>query len=383
MSAEQSKQELQTAAEQQPVVATKVANPFAAAGGAERATSGVIAIEQQRAIAQQVGAMMAARQCPRNRLRAMDDILVDCQDPALAEEAEYEFARGGSSVSGPSIRLLETVARRWGNMETGVRELSRADGSSSIEAYAIDYETGYSDKKQFTVRHWRDTKKGGYPVTDERDIYELVANMGARRKRACMEAVIPKLVVDAAVNQCRETLKANIEITQEAIDKMVERFARWGVNKAMIEAKIQRHVDSIAPAQFMMMRRINTSLKDGMSTIAEWFDLSLADGAAPADEAPKTGTAGLKAALKDEPKAPASETKPAAEETKADELPSKPPATEPPIPSVARWFELLYAATTPEAVEQLQSLIGEYEGKAKADMRSEAAAKLNDLRAAN
>ena len=43
-------------------------------------------------------------------------------------------------------------------------------------AYAWDLESGYYDERQFQVRHWRDTKKGGYAIKEERDIYELVAN---------------------------------------------------------------------------------------------------------------------------------------------------------------------------------------------------------------
>jgi hypothetical protein len=48
-------------------------------------------------------------------------------------------------------------------------------------------ETGYYDERQFQVRHWRDRKQGGgYQLTDERDIYELIANFGQRRKRAVL-----------------------------------------------------------------------------------------------------------------------------------------------------------------------------------------------------
>lgn len=57
-------------------------------------------------------------------------------------------------------------------MEAGVKELSRSNGVSECLAYAWDYETNYRDVRTFTVRHWRDTREGGYALKDERDIYE-------------------------------------------------------------------------------------------------------------------------------------------------------------------------------------------------------------------
>ena len=44
-----------------------------------------------------------------------------------------------------------------------------------------------------------------YAITDDRDIYELEANMSARRIRACILQMIPGDVTDAAVAACRKT----------------------------------------------------------------------------------------------------------------------------------------------------------------------------------
>jgi hypothetical protein len=261
-------------------------NPFRSTAVAVGASTALVAVEQQRAIAEVQAAMIVARSNPRDPARATDLILDDCTRPALAEGALYEYSRGGSVISAPSIRLAEVVARRWGNIDCGVKELSRRDGYSECEAYAWDIETNFKDKKIFQVRHWRDTKQGGRAVTDERDIYELVANMGARRKRACIIAIIPGDVIDAAVNQCEKTLKIKTEITPELIEGLLERFSEYGVTKEMIEKRIQRHINSITPTQALQMKKIHTSLKDGMSDAADWFDA--ADGAPKTSDKPKT-----------------------------------------------------------------------------------------------
>lgn len=285
--------------------ASAVVNPFGSQTVAARAAGGLVSVEQQRAVAQVQAAMIVARSMPRDRIAVMDMILQDCTDVSLAEEAEYEFSRGGSKISGPSIRLLETVARRWGNMESGVKELSRANGYSECEAYAWDMETGYRDSKSFQVKHWRDTKQGGYQLKDERDIYELIANSAARRKRACMEAVIPTVVIRAAADQCALTLKTKVDITDETIKGVLAKFADFGVTKEMVEKRIQRHVETLTPGLFIQLRRIYNSLKDGMSTPAEWFDM------VPVDEVankPTTGASALKAAVRNKPAAVDKET---------------------------------------------------------------------------
>lgn len=241
---------------------------------------GLVAVEQQRAVAEIQAAMVVARANPRDAIRAMDMILQDCMRPKLAEGALYSYTRGGTEITGPSIRLAEAIGRRWGNLECGVKELSRRDGYSECIAYAWDLETNFRDQKTFHVKHWRDTKKGGYVLTDERDIYETVANQGARRKRATILAVIPGDVVEAAVDQCERTLKTAADTSPQAMQKMVEAFATFGVTREQIEKRIQRRLDAITSAQVVSLKKIYASLRDGMSAPRDWFEMPQA---APAE----------------------------------------------------------------------------------------------------
>jgi hypothetical protein len=271
--------------------------PIVAAPGAS--AQALVAREAQDILVQ----MMCARNNPRDVIRSVDRIINAFSRPTLCEDATYEYGRGGTSVSGLSIRAAEVLAQNWGNIRTGVAEMSRANGQSEFLAYAQDLETGFADEKRFFVRHWRDTKQGGYLLTDERDIYEVGANMAARRKRACILAVIPKDVQDAAEHQIGITLKSKAEVTDEAIKGLLEAFARFNVTKEMIEKRIQRHLDSMLPAQLIQMRRIFASLKDGMSTPQEWFEMAPAaatetTGASAGDEKPKNQTSAVKEALK-------------------------------------------------------------------------------------
>ncbi len=254
-----------------------VENPFgtqqlqAPAGGSAQALA-------QREIAEVQAAMIIAKKFPRDPVVAMDRILNACTRPMLAEKAVYEYGKGGQDVSGPSIRMAEVLAQNWGNMRCGVIEVSRGVGVSECLAYATDLETNFGDEKRFQVRHWIDTKGGGRAAKDEREIYELIANMGARRKRACIMAVIPGDVQEAAVRQCEVTLSTKVQITDELKQSLIDKFAAFGVTKEMLEKRIQRRMDAITPGMVVNLGKIYNSVKDGMSTASEWFDMQATQG---------------------------------------------------------------------------------------------------------
>ncbi|MGQ1316573.1 hypothetical protein ACT400_12920 [Acinetobacter baumannii] len=245
-------------------------NPFAVAAPITQAMS-TVQSDSQRAIAEVQAALVIAKQFPRNPIEAYDRIMNACQRPGLAQSAVYSYARGGSSVTGPSIRLAEMLAQNWGNIQYGIRELSSENGESTVEAFAWDVETNTRQTKVFQVPHIRYTRNGSKKLTDPRDIYELVANNGARRLRACILGVIPGDVIDDAVNQCEKTIHASADTSPEAVQKLVVAFEQFNVTKKDIEDYIQRRLDAITAANIVALRKIFTSLRDGMSSPKDWF----------------------------------------------------------------------------------------------------------------
>lgn len=265
-----------------------IESPFAArtalaTAGADSAGSRQ---NQSRELAETQTKYLMAERFPRDEVAAMDRILNAFSRATLAEKAAYQFARGGSDISGPSIRAAEAMAQQWGNMDSGWRELQRGTDAtgvpfSEVEAFCVDLQSRNSKRLQFIVRHWRDTKKGGYKLTDERDIYELCANQAQRRLRACILASIPGDVTEAAMQQADVTLKAKADTSPEAMAKMVEVFGAFGVTREHIEKRIQRRLDAIQPAQVVSLKRIYASLRDDMSAPADWFDVEEGAPATP------------------------------------------------------------------------------------------------------
>lgn len=239
---------------------------------APQLSSGASGTEQARAIAETQAAMVVARMNPRDERIAMDRVLNACARVSLAERAVYSYPRGGQEVTGPSIRLAEAIAQNWGNLQWGLRELSRDREQSTVQAFAWDLETNTKREITFTVALKRDTKRGSYALTDSRDIYELVANQGARRMRACLLSLIPGDVIDSAIRQCQITLECEINKTPDVLKRTLDAFAQFGVTKAMIEKRFGRHFESLGAGQIVLLRNIYASLRDGFGAVADYFE---------------------------------------------------------------------------------------------------------------
>jgi hypothetical protein len=254
----------------------QMVNPYALQQGGklpDSVNAGTVTIEVQRAIAEVQAKLMIAKAMPRDPVAAWEKVMKACALPGMAEAAFYSYKRGGQEVTGPSIRLAEALASAWGNIDYGMRELSNKDGVTELEAYAWDLETNTLTTQRFTVQHKRDTKGGGYALTDQRDIYELGANMGARRMRARILAVLPADIVKAAEEKCRQTLAGGGGVPiEERVKKMLTAFGTHGISQKHIEARLGKKLADVLPDDLVLLIGIHNSIKDGNVTASEAFE---------------------------------------------------------------------------------------------------------------
>lgn len=245
-----------------------------------RQASGMAQYQESKELSEIKGKMFLARQFPRDPDYSLQAVLRECKRKELAEAATYEFPRGDSVVKGPSIRLVEVLARHWGNIDCGITEVDTRDGMTTIKCFAWDLQTNVADEKTFTVKHERSTKKGSYKLTDERDIYEAVANKGARRKRACLLAVMPGWYVDEALRACEETLTASIsdgKSMEEVIGTVVSAFSEFGINPEQISEKLGKDVDKLSKNDVVKLRHLYSAIKDGFVKPADAFGIPAAN----------------------------------------------------------------------------------------------------------
>lgn len=221
------------------------------------------------------GQIIMAKKFPRDYVASCNRIMQACQRKGLAEKAMYEYPRGEQKIVGPSIRLAEALAQNWGNMSFGIVELEQKAGESQVMAYAWDLETNTRQEKIFSVPHIRSTKKGNTPLTDPRDIYEMVANQGARRLRACILGIIPGDVIEDAMEQCNQTLigKADKPLIDLVKDMAAIFKKEFSVPLEAIEKYIGCKSTAFSMNDLVRLKRVYTSLKDGMVKREEVFEL--------------------------------------------------------------------------------------------------------------
>lgn len=249
----------------------------------------MIQIAQTRQASEIQASMVIAQRFPRDTTRAYSRIIEDCKRKTLAEKSVYAYPRGGTTVTGPSIRLAECMARAWGNLDFGIVELERKPsmgsipGESTVMAYCYDLETNTKSTTVFTVRHSRDKnikldngqkKKIQEALTDERDIYEMVANQGARRLRSRILAIIPVDIVESAVEQCEKTMEGGQGPLVDRVRAMVVYFKEaFAVTQEMIEAKVGHKIEAISESELVKLKSIANSLKDGAASREDFFEM--------------------------------------------------------------------------------------------------------------
>lgn len=248
-------------------------NPLQASYEQEQTGSVLAQASASREMEEVKGQIFMAKQFPRNVFQSEQRILDACKRPALAQTAVYRYPRGGQSVEGPSIRLAEVLAQNWGNLAFGIKELEQRPGESVAMAYAWDLETNVREEKVFTVPHTRKARGKIQKLEDPRDIYELVANNGARRLRACILGIIPGDIVEKAVEECNRTLTGNNkEPLKDRIAVALNAFKdKYKVTQEQIEKRMGYNVSAFTERDYADLIKIFTSIKDGMSKVEDWF----------------------------------------------------------------------------------------------------------------
>lgn len=228
---------------------------------------------QTRAIAEVQAAMVIAQRFPRDYNIAFQKIMVACSRFSLADKAMWSFPRGGEKITGPSIRLAEVLAQAWGNITCGVQELENRIGSSVVRAFAHDLESNTRVEKTFVVKHERSARGIVQKLSDPRDIYEMTANQGSRRLRACILAVIPPDVVEEAMKKCRETV-AKGDGAMPMVDrvrKVVGGFAKYGITVEMLEKRLGHAMSVTTGEELADLRAIGQSIEDGAAKPGDYF----------------------------------------------------------------------------------------------------------------
>lgn len=246
----------------------------------------IIAQQASKALAEVQGKIYMAKQFPRDIKLVQDRIEASCERKSLAEQAEYEYTKGGTTIVGASIKLLETIAQCYQNIHYTWKEISRDTIShkSVCIAEAWDLENNVSSTLEFEVSHYRDVKQTRVLVTSERDLYELIASNASRRVRKCLESVVPRDLVDLARDKCAETLTQKVDIQKGIDDGLYVFKEKYGISLKQVEAYFGLSRQGFNKNHYIKLQKLFTSFKDGVANPEDVF---------PKEEVEKTTTSRL------------------------------------------------------------------------------------------
>jgi len=204
--------------------------------------------------------------------------------------------------------LAEALASAYGNMKYGLSELAQyrnAKGQieyAEAEAFCIDYESNTMTTQRFRVQAQREAAGQLVQLTTPRDIYEKIANEGMRRVRARILALVPADLVSAALERVRDTLTGVDKEMPLAmkVGNIVKQFGKLGVSVAHIERRLGHEMGLCLPEEYAELVEIHNSIKDGINSPSEYFDVPKGTGVG-SEKAAKTDAALRKEPSKPEP----------------------------------------------------------------------------------
>jgi hypothetical protein len=236
-----------------------------------KATSQGTVVEQTRAAAEVAAAVSVARNFPREPAEAEAALKNLCSRLPVAERAFYEVPNRGAGLS---VHIARELARIWGNVDYGVRELARDDigGQSEMTVWAWDQEQNVRSSRSFIQPHAKSTRQGRKALTDLNDIYLNNQNTGARAVRECIFTVLPGWFVADAEAALRSTLEhgEGKPLNVRCADA-VARFAGIPVTQSQLEERIGKPLAKWEASDLGTLTRIfMTITQDGIS-VKEFF----------------------------------------------------------------------------------------------------------------
>jgi len=229
----------------------------------------------EREIAEIKATVFLAKQFPRDVSTVREQLPETI--PYLADNAYYSYPRGGATITGPSINLARELARLWGNIRYGVNIIRDTEDERTIEAWAWDIETNTKIMQQDTFKKLIYRKQLGWIKPDERDLRELTNRRAAIAVRGCILQLIPKDIVETALNIAYNQEKTKIKQMKktsgktEVVKRLIDAFEKINVSKEQIERYLGHSIKSITDGEIVELRGIYTSISDGHTTFEDHF----------------------------------------------------------------------------------------------------------------
>ena len=234
-------------------------------------------------------AYMMALQCPRSYFAAEQAVVKACENPLFAEKVEYKLPRGGTTISGPTIRLAELIRREWRNIFTTERVMHDDERQMIVQVTAMDLETNSIETAEVVIPKTVERRyvKDGQEIISEREnslgkkVYTVRATdsdvdmmrkaMISKALRNAIFRLVPAELVQIAIATARQTIQtADAKDPKEAIRRLIFCFEEQGVSIDKIEKEIGHTLEKANTADVKKLRGLYKQMLNG----ASWDDLT-------------------------------------------------------------------------------------------------------------
>ena len=213
-----------------------------------------------------------AKRFSRDIGQVREGLKSDCKQPGIYSRATYSIKRGGSNVTGTTIRMAETLMRHWGNMNVETFS-QRKEDSTLITVQAWDYERNVGETKQFEMKHVYYTSSARKALGSEMNIREQQDAIAARLRRACILALIPQWLQDEALNWCDKAAEMEDDAdVNHKVAKMVDAFKILKISSDEVRKMVSVGRGQIIEAKHLAeLRKIYSAIKEGHSTKEDYL----------------------------------------------------------------------------------------------------------------
>lgn len=233
----------------------------------------------------------------RNPDKVFQELMRACQRTSFASQVRYAYPRGGDRkcrhewrnnrcqhceavlVTGPTVYLAREALRVWGNVWCEMRVLEDTDSHRLIEAVVRDLETNYRKSSQDRFAKIVYRKNLGNIPADERELRELTNRRAAFAERNAALQLLPRDLIEDALDQAHGTLIAAAQKDPEAErKKIIMGFDRLNVTVEMLEELLGHKVALCSPTELTNLRSIWKAIEEGQ---ARWGDYVQSSGDEP------------------------------------------------------------------------------------------------------
>lgn len=242
----------------------------------------------ERAKAEVQARFILAVQRPRDVAEARVRILAHCKRRGFAERAEYAKPVGGQSITGPSIRFVETALQEFGNVLPESTVVYDDEDKRIVRVSVTDLERNITNSGEILVEKFverRKTKTGDEVIgqrlnkqgeavyrirATEDDFANKQASAESKMRRNLGLRILPADVVDESMDACRATRKAATVSDPAAAQKQVaDVFFSIGVPPTALADYLGHALEGCSPAELDELRAVFTAIREGE---AAWPD---------------------------------------------------------------------------------------------------------------